>query len=581
MPRTGRLLAWGVTLFLWSCGGDESTPPSKASVGSDGGTLVLPDGASITLAAGAVPEGIRVTGRVQTSAAPAPSGLQLEGKVYVFEPHGTQFAEPAVIKIPATADGSAYVLDDDDDTSWAEVTSAKLRGGFHELSVSHISLFAELASSAGAGGAGAGGAQGEGGTGNDGGSLAQGGSAGANAAGAALGGEGGAGGDGSTAITPKPGTICAGSMHGCAIVEGGQVACWGAGYSGQLGDGVVHQEEPQGVATPAIVPGVEGVVQLACRADYTVALLDDGSLLSWGTGQSGQMGDGSTNAANAVPRPGLIDRVVQVSAGGSHVCALDEDARVFCWGNNTFGQAWDNGGDATLPQYVTPQPVLTLTDVIEVQAGMDHTCALLSDGTVKCWGNNDQGQVGLATGESWGTPQLVPELDQVVQLAAGYSYTCALQSTGAITCWGLGEYGQLGDGSFHEGAGPNPTRSVVSGDEHYVRVSASNFHTCGIEQSGGVRCWGMGDTGRLGDGSYYAEEPYSLATPQVVTGLDQVEDLYLGGDNSCARRVDQSVWCWGWGVLGALGNGNLYDPEPLAPPEEHGSAVPVRVLNIP
>lgn len=589
-------------------------------IGSGGGSIELSDGASISVPSGSVPDGVRVTAHVRTGGVPMADGLEVEGKIYAFLPHGTRFSKPALIKIPVVREtGRPFTLDDEQDESWAEVPMATTRGGFHELTVEHISLFAELApvvggvgnagaggSESGSSGGGSGGSSDTGGTADDGGDGAGGGAqagAGGTETGSSGGGSGGGVGEGgdagdsggtgdggdaagaagqdggpATAIT-RPGRICAGSLHGCAILRAGEVACWGGGYSGQLGDGIVYEESPQGIARPQLVVGIDSAVQIACEEDFSVALLADGTILSWGSGNSGQMGDGTLGSYSS-PRLAAVEGAVQVSAGRGHVCALLDDETVACWGRGDFGQlgngvfAPSGTGGSALPQAVTG-----LDSVKAVSAGGYHTCALRTEGSVVCWGRNDYGQLGVPTIDRIASPVTVANLSNVVQISAGWNHTCALIQNGSVRCWGLGDLGQRGDGVFHPEFPANPTASTVVGEETYVLVHASAFHTCGIESAGGVRCWGSGETGMLGDGLF----DQRAATPQTVQELEGVEDVYLGTDNSCARLQDQSVWCWGWGWLGALGNGNLYEvpPDTYPPASEQGSAVPVRVLDIP
>ena len=572
--------------MVWSCSSDEHGTTPGGGVGPEGGTLELAGGATIELPPGAVPEGVKVTAAIVEAAAAPPSGLQVSGKVYAFLPHGTRFAKPVTIKIPASsATNAVFELDDDDDTSWEQVASSKEEKGFHAVTVEHISLFAELAALEGTGGAGGGGGLGAGGspsTAGDGPGV----EAGAGAGGAAQGGAGGAE-SGPPLVTRH---LCAGYSHGCSIVDGGKISCWGAGYSGQLGDGMIYDDpEIPGRPSAALVPGIDNAVQISCGNDAVSALLDDGTVVGWGRGDSGQFGDATLTLQSAVPRPSSITHVKQLSASGTHVCALLEDKTVSCWGRSGFGQLGDGSSVETpVPLVIvsTPQAVPGLTNVLEVETGGQHTCVILADRTVKCFGDNQYGQLGVATPPLISTPVAVPGLTDVVHLTLGPNNTCALHGSGAVSCWGAGESGQLGDGEFREVDTINSTPVSVADTTNAQWVAMSLGHACLIDGAAHVRCWGFGGEGLLGDGVFYKVSPFGLAAPQPVSELDKVEDLTVGTDTTCVRLRDQSLWCWGYGVLGALGSGVDYPlpaqfPNPPTPIEALASAVPVRVISAP
>lgn len=576
-------------LLAGSCSDDE--PPSSAGIGPEGGTLVLPDGARIELPPGAVPDGVKVVAslvNVKDAAAP-PEGMRVSSKVYAFTPHGTRFAKPVTIQIPASSvENSVFELDDDEDTSWEQTTSTRGDKGFHAITVEHISLFAELEALEGAGGFG--GASGAAGVGGDDANAGSGGFAslgGAASGGEAAGGEAGA----APVLNVAPRRMCVGSSHGCAIVDDGQITCWGAGHSGQLGDGVVYDEAPFGRPSAALVPDIDNAVQLSCQGETVTALLADGSVIGWGRADLGQLGDGTDTEQTAVPSPSSLTNAKQISSSGQHVCALLEDETVSCWGRKDFGQLGDGAAtEVGTGTYVsTPQPVPGLSGVLEIETGGYHTCAVLADRTLKCWGDNGYGQLGVASPVISSTPLAVPGLADVVHLALGVDFSCALLGSGAVSCWGQGGFGQLGDGVARvpdTASSSTSTPVSVLGASDTQWVGASYGHACLIDGDGRARCWGSGGTGQLGNGSFYTASPYCAYSPEPVSMLEGVEDLAVGTDSTCARLHDQSLWCWGYGVYGALGSGVVYPiPEPIQIPpipiDELGSAVPVRVITAP
>jgi alpha-tubulin suppressor-like RCC1 family protein len=192
----------------------------------------------------------------------------------------------------------------------------------------------------------------------------------------------------------------------------------------------------------------------------------------------------------------LTSSVTQIVAGAYHNCALLSSGGVKCWGDNPFGQL----GDGTTITSTTPKTISTLTaGVTQLAAGDMHTCALLSTGGVKCWGDNYFGQIGDGTGENRTTPTALSTLTSgVTQIAIGGSFTCALLSTGGIKCWGWNVSGQLGDGTTTDSSTPTSLSTLTAG---VTQIGLGGAHSCAILSSGGVKCWGENSSNELGDGT--------------------------------------------------------------------------------
>ncbi|ACL23604.1 RCC1 domain-containing protein [Chloroflexus aggregans] len=341
--------------------------------------------------------------------------------------------------------------------------------------------------------------------------------------------------------------IAAGDAHTCARMSSGEVWCWGGNNYGQLGDGSYTDS-----STPVAVSGLpSGVTAIAAGGVHTCALTGSGGVRCWGANYSGQLGNGLTfgrSTPGAVS--GLPSGVTAIAAGDYHTCALTGSGGVWCWGGNYSGQL----GDGTTTARSTPVAVSGLPSGVEtIAAGDYHTCALMSSGGVRCWGHNDRGQLGDGTTTARSTPVAVSGLPSgVTAIAAGRLHTCARTSSGGVWCWGDNSDGQLGDGSFTDSSTPVAVSGLASGVE---TIAAGGWHTCALTGSGGVWCWGRNNSGQLGDGSTI----YHI-TPVAVSGLPSgVTAIAAGGVHTCALTGSGGVWCWGGNFAGQLGDGTTTD----------------------
>jgi alpha-tubulin suppressor-like RCC1 family protein len=333
--------------------------------------------------------------------------------------------------------------------------------------------------------------------------------------------------------------LVAGGSHACARLTDGGVSCWGDNSANQLGLGAGMNGNR---AAPMKVPGLTGVAALAAGARHTCARLGGGTLACWGRNASGQLGDGTT-ATRDVPTAVVPAPLPwkEIAAGNSHTCGVLGDGSVSCWG--TIKNAPVAPG--LLAMQLVPGPLTGLSMVTGLVAGDSHACAI-SGGQVSCWGFNDVGQAGdRALGRMVG-PSPVPNVSGAVDLAAGTNHTCARLDDGSARCWGSGASGQLAapiadSGSTTVGAPGSPWKQLAAGLRH----------TCGLTAEGGVYCWGRASEGQLGDGT-----PLQWLAPDAPIAVARdLTAVSTGAEHSCALTRAGGVVCWGRGDLGQLANG--------------------------
>ncbi len=382
-----------------------------------------------------------------------------------------------------------------------------------------------------------------------------------------------------------------------ASVSGG-VKCWGSNEQGQLG-----VDQNVGTVTPNEVPvnvqaldSTSGVIQVTGGLYHNCALLRTGAVKCWGVNEHGQLGsktNSGTNATNTVPLSvqtiGSGSGVLEITAGHRHTCALFSNGGIKCWGSNQWGQLGVQANSGTITPNNVPLDVDGLgagSGVIQVIAGDNHTCALLSTGAVKCWGWNRWGQLGSTINNGGGnfnpnpSPIDVATLgpgSDVTKLTAGNENTCALLSNGAIKCWGLNHRGQLGNVTNSGIATANPSplnvQMITSGSGATQIITAS--HTCAAFNNSGMKCWGLNLYGQIGQiansGTNAANDvPGDVQTLNANKGVIQIA---AGKEHACALLNTGAVKCFGHNVYGQIGaNANIGTNTP--------NNVPLNVLTL-
>lgn len=383
----------------------------------------------------------------------------------------------------------------------------------------------------------------------------------------------GTGATGGTGAAPSGGgtTGGGGALSGGAP-SGGTSGVGGAGAGGAPGGG--------GAPSGGGAGGTGGTGGAACIASVTLggfhscASKTDGTLWCWGHNSHGQLGDGTTSGQSCsggtckptpVQVPPLGVGVADAAAGMFHTCARKTDGTLWCWGWNLWGEIGD--GTTATPK-PTPVQVAIGAGVAQVALGGSHSCARMTDGSLWCWGSNASGQLGDGTTADKKLPvQVAPLGGDVAEVALGDEYSCARKTDGTLWCWGANGNGQLGDGTTTGQSCPSATGGpckptpvkVALGS--VVQVAVGGHHSCARKADGTLWCWGLNYYGQLGDGTITGQS-CSGATckpmPVQVASLGAaVASVALGALHSCARKSDGTLWCWGENDTGQLGDGTL------------------------
>ncbi len=238
---------------------------------------------------------------------------------------------------------------------------------------------------------------------------------------------------------------------------------------------------------------------------------------------------------------------VSIKVGGSHSCGLLASGRLKCWGSNSNGQVGiveitDEG-----------RVVANISNVSQIDLGSFHTCAVKTDGSAWCWGRNHYGQLGVGTTVDRSLPTQVSGFTSgIAQITNQVNVTCALKSDGSAWCWGYNGSGAIGDGTTTNRLVPTQVSGFTSG---IAQISSSDNHVCAVKTDGSAWCWGANDFGYLGDGT-----TINRLIPTQVSGFSSgVSQISGGSYHTCAVKTNGSAWCWGYNLMGQLGDGTIVD----------------------
>lgn len=347
-------------------------------------------------------------------------------------------------------------------------------------------------------------------------------------------------------------TIVGGENFTCGITTDRSLHCWGYNEWGQLAvDGIDSS------AVPVSSAGELRFTSLAAGADFACGISTGGDTFCWGLDQYGQLGNGTTVPfPHGVPTPARVTtdvRFVALTAGGFHACGLDAEGRAYCWGQNRSGQL----GLGTLTDSVVTSPRRVALDLrfASISAGRAHTCGITRTGVSYCWGENDDGMLGLGVTPTHEdvhpTPEPVIGAPAFVSIAAGSSGTCAVGQDERVYCWGAFA---LGRGSLQALSGtPVPVISPV----RFRDVQGGSESFCALDTIGEPHCWGL-----FGSGNFPMPLPTELPAAPVFAALA------VGASHACGLTPDARAYCWGVDAFGELGTGEYHvrtlHPQPVA-----------------
>lgn len=391
--------------------------------------------------------------------------------------------------------------------------------------------------------------------------------------------------------------ISAGGWHTCALLSGGVVKCWGGHFYGQIGIGLTENkyigDKPgeMGSALPAVELGLgRRALAISTGGYHSCALLDNQTVKCWGDNGGGQLGLGDTERRGDEPgEMGDILPVVSLSSGSVpvaialgffHSCAVLNNGSVKCWGFNSKGalglEDTANRG-ANAGEMGDALPLVNLGSgqtISALSAGNLHTCALLNSGLIKCWGDNQNGKLGLGdTIDRGGKAGEMGDNLVAIQLgtgkavgaiSCGATHTCARLSDGSAKCWGANYSGELGLGDTNNrGDAPGEMGDALPPVDlgsiaMPAQIRSGMFLTCALMTNGYVKCWGYGAYLGYGDttdrGGGIGEMGNNL--PFIDLGSVIVQTIAVGVSHACALLKNGSVKCWGSNEYGQLGLGD-------------------------
>ncbi len=372
--------------------------------------------------------------------------------------------------------------------------------------------------------------------------------------------------------------VITGGFHTCVLYKEGNVRCFGQNDQGQLGLG--HMEnigDNESILTQDFLAIDEKVIDLSAGLNHTCTILESGKVLCFGANQSGQLGLGHTDMIgddedlSVATKIDLGEPAIRIYSGTNYNCALLASKNVKCWGQNNSGQLGlghtDNIGDNETADQFAYSPIGASVLQMDISTISNHSCAALVNGDLKCWGNNNFGQLGYGHTDNIGDDEFVSNVpaltfsSKILQLATGFLHTCAITEGQKVHCWGYNAIGQLGLG-YNDILGDDEDVSqldpvALSNELAMKTIATGNNHTCSIGVDHQIYCWGLGSLGALGHGDNFNigdDEVATLSNSFVPIQDQEFSQINGGANHTCAlERFEGKVMCWGANNSGQLG----------------------------
>jgi len=343
--------------------------------------------------------------------------------------------------------------------------------------------------------------------------------------------------------------VSAGPGFTCAVQTGHTLWCWGNGGDGELGDRSMASQD-----SPVRVGGRAGWTEVAAGGGHACAVRKDGTIWCWGSESgAGVLGIGKMSGQRS--SPALVaggGDYASVSGSGFDDCAIRTDGTLWCWGDNSDGEL----GTGDTADASSPVQVGAATDWTEVSADSGNTCGVRADHSAWCWGLDNSGQLGIGTfGAQYDSPVQVPGGDVWSSVSVGILSACGVRTDGTLWCWGDNFSDELGR------TGPSrPSPAQVGTRTSWTRVSASDLASCALSGPTTLWCWGANEYGGLGRGYDSGPRP-NPGKVGTSTNWISVSAGQIGLSAVCAIQRDWSLWCWGDNSYGELGIGTAGNSE--------------------
>ena len=366
-----------------------------------------------------------------------------------------------------------------------------------------------------------------------------------------------------------------GEAHSCALRTDGAIYCWGRNDEGQVGDGT---EQDRSTPTRVVgLPAGRTVLQIAAGELHTCAILDDNTVWCWGTNEQhilGQCNDaalvssaqplmvprwGANTAASPACDPTTPFKATSIAAGGVHNCAVGTDASVYCWGENSHGNQGGQCGQDNGILDPVPGPLKIAGTITQganaVQVGDEYSCILASDHSVWCFGCNDLYELGQGSGNSVNSykPLAVQGLADVDYLVLADETGCVVTRQKTLFCWGSGSTGIFGK----QLSDIDRASYITNGTGAFSGGTSASL--CVTQSDGSFSCFGANDLGQCGNGT--SSPQATFAPTSSSTYLATVSKASLGATHTCAITTDGALWCWGANDHGQLGDGQILGSE--------------------